>query len=132
VFVAASFAVRPDFTENFARWPWLTLIPLAAAASLVASPVLHSRAGDRRSFLASCATIVFLLASAAAGLFPTLLPARPGSAHPGLDAYNAASPAGSLRTALAVYLFGMAIAITYTVSVYRVWRGKVEAPVYHH
>jgi cytochrome bd ubiquinol oxidase subunit II len=132
VFVAASFAVRPDFTANFARWPWLTLIPLAAAASLVASPVLHSRHDDRRSFLASCATIVFLLASAAAGLFPTLLPARPGSAHPGLDAYNAASPAGSLRTALAVYLFGMAIAITYTVSVYRVWRGKVEAPVYHH
>ena len=61
-----------------------------------------------------------------------LLPARPGSAHPGLDIYNAASPAGSLRTALAVYVFGMAIVITYMVNVYRVWRGKVREPVYHH
>jgi cytochrome d ubiquinol oxidase subunit II len=132
VFVAASFGVRPDFTANFARWPALVALPAAAAVSLVATQLLRSRGHDRGSFLASCATIVFLLASAAAGLFPTLLPARPGSAHPGLDAYNAASPAGSLRTALVVYLFGMAIAVTYTVTAYRVWRGKVEAPVYDH
>jgi cytochrome d ubiquinol oxidase subunit II len=75
---------------------------------------------------------VFLLASVAAGLYPELLPARPGSAHPGLDIHNAASPAGSLRIALGVYLFGMALVVTYTVNVYRVWRGKVKGSVYHH
>lgn len=131
-FVAASFAVRPDFTANFARWPWLVAFPAAAAACLLATPFTQARRDDRRAFLLSCGAIAFLLASAAAGLFPVLLPARPGSAHPGLDAYNAASPAGSLRTALAVYVFGMAIVITYTVNVYRVWRGKVREPVYHH
>jgi cytochrome d ubiquinol oxidase subunit II len=131
-FVAASFAVRPDFPGNFARWPWLLVFPLGAAATLVALPLAQARARERPAFLTSAAVIVFLLASMAAGLHPMLLPARPGSAHPGLDIYNAASPAGSLRTALAVYLFGMAIVLAYTVNIYRVWRGKVRGAVYHH
>jgi cytochrome d ubiquinol oxidase subunit II len=130
-FVAASFVVRPDFTANFARWPWLVLFPVAAAGAFVAAFVLQRRPGDLAPFLATGALVALLLASAAAGLYPLLLPAGAGSAHPGLDIHNAASPEGSLRIALAVYLAGMAIVIAYTVNVYRVWRGKVSGPVYH-
>ena len=129
--VTASFAVRPDFTANFRRWPWLAVLPLAAAASLGWLRGAQLRRRDLQAFLGSAALVACVLACVAAGLFPTLLPARPGSAHPGLDAYNSASPASSLRIALAVYLFGMALVITYTVNVYRVWRGKVTQAVYH-
>ena len=75
-------------------------------------------------------TIAGILASAAAGLYPTLLPALPGSAHPALDIYNAASPEGTLRIAFGVYLCGLALVVIYLVNVYRVWRGKVR-DVYH-
>jgi cytochrome d ubiquinol oxidase subunit II len=129
--VAASFAVRPDFTANFGRWPGLALFPLLALASLVLLWRFLRRGEDLRALLASGAAIASVLASVAAGLYPMLLPARPGSAHPGLDAFNAASPAGSLRGALAVCLFGMALVIAYTVNSYRVWRGKLRGPVYH-
>ena len=90
-----------------------------------------SRRQDLRAFLGSASLIAFVLGCVASGLFPMLLPARPGSPHAGLDAYNSASPEGSLRIALAVYLFGMALVITYAVNVYRVWRGKVTGAVYH-
>jgi cytochrome bd-type quinol oxidase subunit 2 len=59
-----------------------------------------------------------------------LLPARAGGAFAGLDIYNAAAPPGSLRTALTVYLIGMAIVGVYQVNMYRIWRGKAGS-VYH-
>jgi cytochrome bd-type quinol oxidase subunit 2 len=68
---------------------------------------------------------VGLLGSAAAGLFPRLLPSEYGSPIGGLDIYNAASPATSLRLALAIYVIGMAIVIVYLVKVYRIWGGRV-------
>ena len=67
---------------------------------------------------------VSILGSVAAGLYPTLLPARSGSPHPGLDIYNAAAPEGSLRIALAIYMFGMMLVGVYLANIYRLWRGK--------
>ncbi|HOC19240.1 MAG TPA: hypothetical protein PKK95_13280, partial [Vicinamibacterales bacterium] len=69
--------------------------------------------------------IASTLASAAAGLYPRLLPALPGSAHPDLDIYNTASAPGSQAIALGIYLVGMAIVAVYMVNVYRVWRGRL-------
>ena len=124
--IAASFVVRPDFTANFVKHPWLLLVPAITAAGAMAIKYFHGRQDDRRAFAAGSVMIVGVLASVAAGLYPRLLPAGPGSAHPGLDIYNAASPEGSLRTALAIYLWGLALVALYQVTVYRLWRGKVR------
>jgi cytochrome d ubiquinol oxidase subunit II len=128
--IAASFVVRPDFTANFVTHPWLLLVPAITAAGAMAIKYFQGRQDDWRAFAAGSVMIVGLLASVAAGLYPRLLPAGPGSAHPGLDIYNAASPEGSLRTALAIYLWGLALVALYQVTVYRLWRGKVRG-VYH-
>jgi cytochrome d ubiquinol oxidase subunit II len=128
--VAASFAVRPDFTRTFGAYPVLLVVPLATVAAAGAVWHFRARHDDLRAFVAGGVLVAGILASAAAGLYPTLLPARPGSAHPGLDIYNTASPAGSLRIALGIYLFGLALVSVYLVNIYRVWRGKVSE-VYH-
>jgi cytochrome d ubiquinol oxidase subunit II len=128
--VAASFVVRPDFTTNFQRRPWLISAPLLAIASAVATRLYQRRRNDLRAFVSSAAWIAGILLSVAAGLYPMLLPARPGSAHPGLDIYNAASPANSLRIALGIYAFGMTLVTIYLVNIYRIWRGKVRQ-TYH-
>ena len=128
--VAASFAVRPDFTRNFVVHPWLLVIPLFTVGSVAAIKYYQGRREDTRAFFAGAAMIAGVIASVASGLYPALLPALPGSPHPGLDIYNSASPEKSLRIALWVYLFGMTLVSVYLVYVYRVWRGKVTA-TYH-
>jgi cytochrome d ubiquinol oxidase subunit II len=128
--VMASFVVRPDFTRNFTGRPWLAIVPLVATGGAAMIRVYLRRNDDRRAFLACGVLIAGTIASVAAGLYPYLLPARPGSISVGLTIYNAASPENSLRIALGVYLFGMALVIVYMINVYRIWRGKVRS-VYH-
>lgn len=123
--VAMSFVVRPDFTRNFGRWPWLDFVPLLAVAAVAGIRVFRARGDDTKVFLASAATILGLLGSAAAGFYPRLLPTPYGSAFAGLDIYNTASALGSLRIAMAIYLVGMAIVVVYLVNAFRVWGGKV-------
>lgn len=126
--IVASFAARPDFTRNFTAHVWLIAVPLLTIAALAGTRAFIGR-DDLRAFLCSAGYVAGILASIAAGLYPTLLPAAPGSASAGLDIYNAAAPHGSLLTALVVCLFGLAIVGVYLVNIYRVWRGKTR-PVY--
>lgn len=128
--VAASFIVRPDFASNYHAAPWLLVFPLLALVSAGAVRTYQSRMDDRRAFLAVAALIVGVLTSVAAGAYPVLLPSLDRTVHPGLDIHNAASPSGSLYTALGVYLFGMLLVVTYMVNVYRAWQGKVSV-TYH-
>jgi cytochrome d ubiquinol oxidase subunit II len=123
--VASSFVVRPDFTANFTAAPWLLVIPAAGLTAGGAIPAFARRLQDGRAFAASAAFIVGILGSAAAGLYPRLLPALSGSPHASLDIYNTASSPLSQTIALWIYLAGMAIVSVYLVKVYRVWAGKV-------
>jgi cytochrome d ubiquinol oxidase subunit II len=106
------------------RYPPLLLGPAVAIAALIGNRSAVRRGADRRAFIASSAYVAGVLASVAAGLYPMLLPAAVGNPGPGLDIYNAAAPAGSLRVALIAYLIGLSIVSGYLVYVYRVWRGK--------
>jgi cytochrome d ubiquinol oxidase subunit II len=119
-FVAASFAARPGFTANFAAMPPLVLVPLAGVGAL--GLLARGPRRDGPGFAASAVVVATILGSAAAGLYPTMLPALAGSAHEGLDIYNAAAPDGSLRIALAIYLTGMAIVAVYLTRIYAVWK----------
>lgn len=122
----SSFLVRPDFMANFVNAPALFLLTALGAAAAILVFLSLRNGNDKRAFQASSGLIIAVLASVAAGLFPHLLPALYGHANDGLTIYNAASPPHSLKTAMGVYLGGMAIVIGYMVVVYRVWSGKVN------
>ena len=107
-FVTASFVVRQGFADNFAararfccccRW-WPSARWRRSRCSL-------RRGQDTRLFAATSLLIVSLLGSAAAGLFPRLLPAL--GSHPAADLtiYNAASANHGLVAALMMNLVGM-------------------------
>lgn len=119
-FVAASFFARPGFSANFTAFPPLFAVPIAGVVALAV--LVRGARDDGPIFAASATVVATILGSAAAGLYPTLLPALAGSAHAGLDIYNAAAPDGSLRIALAIYLAGMAIVVIYLRRIYAVWR----------
>lgn len=130
--IAASFVVRPDFARNFVAVPVVLACPLVTVLAAAAVRVFSQRANDTRTFQASSTLIIGILASVAAGLFPRLLPALPGSPHAGLDVYNAASPASSLWIALRVCLVGMAIVTVYLMTAYRAWSGKATGERGYH
>jgi cytochrome bd ubiquinol oxidase subunit II len=127
---AASFGVQPTFTANFSRWPALTVMPLGALVALATISFSARRGAHRATFLSSAALIVATLGSAAAGLYPRLLPGLAGSALSALDIDNAAASAHGLWTALAVGVFGMSLVAVYQVTMFRTWRGKATK-VYH-
>jgi cytochrome d ubiquinol oxidase subunit II len=120
--VASSF-VRPDFARNFTTHPLLSIWPVLTVGAFVVNRRAVARRDDLGAFIASAAYVGGILASVAAGLYPMLLPALPGSEFHGLDIYNAAAPAGSLRIALVIYLIGLAIVSVYLVNIFRIWRG---------
>lgn len=128
-FIAASFLVRPDFTHNFAQWPFLLIVPLLAVAGFAGVPVFLRRQADTRVFQSTTLVILGLLGSAAAGLFPRMLPALGN--HPGADLtiYNTAAAPHSLVVALIANVIGMTLVTIYMVYIFRVWQGKA-APEY--
>jgi cytochrome bd ubiquinol oxidase subunit II len=128
----ASLSVQPTFPANFARWPLLGVIPLASVFAALGVAWFRRRGRDAAVFMSTAALIATVLGSAAAGLYPRLLPGLAGSAVPALDIYNSASAARSMTIALGVYLGGMAIVVVYVVTVYRVWKGKVRAGEGYH
>ena len=136
VFAACSHLARPGFYLNYVHMPILLLVPVIAIAALVGTPILlRSTAAnarfDNRPFLSTTLTIIGLLGSAAAGLFPRMLPALGN--HPTLDltAFNTSASTHGLEVALAANLIGMPIVILYMVVIYRTWSGKVSAADQH-
>jgi len=120
----ASFFVRP-IGANFARYPFLFVLPLLALASLAATPYFQRRGEDGKAVYAGAVLIGSLMASAGASLYPLLLPAL-GNPDAGLTIYNSAAPRHSLELAFITNLCGMALVIVYHVVIHRIFRGTVQ------
>jgi cytochrome d ubiquinol oxidase subunit II len=109
-------AVRPQLFTAFADHPWRLVFPAVALAGLAG---MRSGAA-RRAFVASCAFLAGLLASTAAGLYPSILPAREHRPF-GLTVDNAATGEHALSVALWWWAPGVLLAGGYFLVVYRIF-----------
>ena len=78
-----------------------------------------------RAFLSSCATIVLVLALFGLNSFPDLVHSTPLPEN-SLTAYNASSSQKTLSIMFLIASLGMPVVVAYTVSIYWVFRGKVQ------
>jgi cytochrome d ubiquinol oxidase subunit II len=117
----ASFTVQPRLAESFRERPWLLVFPVFAAGSLL---VIRAARGERARFLASASFIAGMLTSAAAGVFPYVLPSV-SAAHPGLTVFNSAPTRYGLVLGLAWWIPAFFLAAGYVILVYRRFTGKV-------
>jgi cytochrome d ubiquinol oxidase subunit II len=78
-----------------------------------------------KAFLASCVFLFFMLAGACWGLYPTLLPAT-GNAGTDITLERALSGPHTLAVGLVWWIFGMSLALAYTVFVYTRFKGKAD------
>jgi cytochrome bd ubiquinol oxidase subunit II len=124
VSLPASILVRADTLVNYRNHPGTLAIPAMVLISLIGI-FGYSRTGDdKKAFASSCVYLGMMLAGAAVGLYPRLLPS---SSDPSRDITigKALSGPHSLHIGLAWWAFGMLLAVVYFVVVYGMFRGKV-------
>jgi len=122
-----SFLVQPQLEKRFTAHPLLWAFPLTAALGLIVLRLSLSADLQFWAFIGSGTFIAGLLCSAAFGLFPLLLPAS-NDASLSLTAFNSAAPNYGLAVGLKWWIPGFVLAISYSIFVYRHFRGKVVIP----
>ncbi|HVW07795.1 MAG TPA: cytochrome d ubiquinol oxidase subunit II [Bryobacteraceae bacterium] len=122
-----SFLVQPQLEKRFTAYPLLWVFPLLAAFGLLLLRLALSASLHFWAFIGSALFIAGLLCSAAFGLFPLLLPSS-GDASLSLTVLNSAAPDYGLSAGLKWWIPAFALAVTYSVLVYRHFRGKVLIP----
>jgi len=116
--------VTGGWLANYTRWPLLEWLPCAAIAGALFASFAAWRGWRWPSFFGSGLAVVATLATAAASLFPFVLPSSldPQSS---LTLWDACSSARTLGAMLAIVALLLPIVLLYTAWVYRVMRGPV-------
>ncbi len=101
--------VQPQIARSLTERPWGYAFPFATLAGLVLVLWFSSREQDRPASLASSVYLAGMIASAAFGIYPFLLPATTDPSR-GLTVHNAAAPAADLRLGVAWWAGGVLVA----------------------
>lgn len=122
---AATVLYIPHMTANLYAHPWLFAIAALNALAIVNIPLQLARGRDFTAFLSSCAAMVCLMTLFGIGMFPHMVYSLPSPEH-SLTLANAASSQKTLGIMLIVAAIGVPLVLTYTISIYRIFRGKVK------
>lgn len=120
----ATFAVQPHMRESFFSRPWGFIFPLIAFIGLIGTGYFNVRKHDLACFFSSCAFIVGMLASAAFGLYPIMLPAVNPTYS--LTVQNASASQYAQVVGLVWWSIGIILAAIYFILIYRLFWGKVR------
>jgi cytochrome d ubiquinol oxidase subunit II len=123
LFLAAT-AFATNLYDNYVSTPLLLAAPAVAVAALVGIKLFLATGRDLAAFASSCVTIVAVVATGVAGLFPNLIPSSIDAAH-SLTIFNSSSSPYTLKIMTAVALLFVPIVIAYKNWVYRVFRAPV-------
>jgi cytochrome d ubiquinol oxidase subunit II len=119
-----TFAVQPQISASFLNRPWGFIFPIVALVGLIGAGYFNFRQRDLQAFFSSCTFIVGMLASAAFGLYPLVLPAvNPAYS---LTIQNASASQYAQTVGLVWWIIGMILAVIYFVFTYRLFWGKVQ------
>lgn len=126
--VIATSSIRPAIWDNYTKYPWGFIFPVAGLSGLVGMFFYHMKSSDTASFLSSGVFIAGMAATTAFGLFPNLLPASTSSEY-SLTIYN--TPAGDygLWVGLVWWGVGIMLAGAYFIYLFYSFRGKIKVPV---
>ena len=110
--------------DNYVKLPLLFVIPLVAVLALVMVQAFMITAKPLKAFAASCVTILFVVFTGVAGLFPNLIPSTLDPAY-SLTIYNSSSSQYTLGIMTVVAFIFVPTVILYKIWVYRIFRAPV-------
>ena len=126
-----SFRIQPLLLGSFEEHPWGIIFPAVSAGGLLGVPLFLKRRQEPAAFFSSCAFILGLLCSAAMGLYPNVLPSNVDAGRSLTVASVSAADYG-LRIGLFWFVPAFALALAYSVFVYRHFAGKVGIQSHGH
>jgi cytochrome d ubiquinol oxidase subunit II len=126
----ATYFIRPDIMANYHKYPIGLAVPIVVVASLAVMLWANPKGKEKLAFVASSLYIAFMLVGAACALYPVVLPARDHQYD--LTIYNTAAASHGLSVGLIWWSLGAALAVTYFVCLYRMFRGKVQLGEGHY
>lgn len=121
----ATLVYVPRMSERLREQPELFGIAILHMLAVANIPRETSMGRDFRAFLSSCAAMATLMALYGLGMYPNLVYSYPESAN-SLTIYNGASSYKTLLIMLIIAGIGVPIVLTYTATIYWIFRGKVK------
>jgi len=115
----------PHMTTTLRDNPVLLIVPILSILAIANIPREIHRGRDFRAFLSSCATMILLMTLFGIGMYPDMIYSSPIPEH-SLTIYNAASSPKTHRIMLIIAVIGMPVVLAYTISIYWIFRGKVQ------
>lgn len=125
VSLIATLSIRPQSLHNYYAFPVAFIIPVGVLVSLCAIFFFIRQGKDLASFFSSCAYLFLMLAGAAFGQYPALLPSISDSSRD-ITVAKALSGPHTIAVGLVWWGFGMLLAFGYFYLVYKMFRGKVD------
>jgi cytochrome bd ubiquinol oxidase subunit II len=122
---AITLLACPHIVAALRQRPWI-LVAIFVVWMPVTLNILREIWKKRpgRAFVSSCAALVLHLLLFGAAVYPNLVFSTPNHAYD-LNIYNSASTEKTLSFMFLVAIIGVPIVLTYTITVYYVFRGKV-------
>ena len=121
----ATLVTQPHLIKNFETMPWAWAVVALTVLAIANVPRSLHHGREFQSLFTSAAIIAGTFFLFGIGMFPKLLPSNLNPAWD-LTIYNASSSHDTLMIMLIIALIGMPFVITYTASIYWVFRGKVK------
>ncbi len=121
----ATLLYVPRMTHVLREQPALFGVVILLVLAIANLPREIHRGRDWAAFVSSCVTMLLLMALFGLGMFPHMVYSLPEPAH-SLTVYNAASSDKTLKIMTLIAAIGVPIVLTYTVTVYAIFHGKVK------
>ena len=121
----ATLIYVPQATAAVRDHPQLFLVVAISVLAIANIPREVFLEHPGRAFVSSCVTMVSLMALFGLNVYPDLVHSRPNPEY-SLTAYNSASSERTLGIMLTIAMIGVPLVLSYTVSIYWVFRGKVR------
>lgn len=125
VLTLATLLYVPHMTDAMREQPMLFILAIMLILAIANIPrEIHNRR-EFRAFLSSCASMLLMMGLFGLGMFPYMVYSLPETAN-SLTAYNGASSQKTLKLMFIIACIGVPIVLSYTISVYWIFRGKVK------
>lgn len=121
----ATLLFVPHMLSTIQQYPLLFIVPALSVLSIANIPRNVSQGHGFGAFLSSCAALVPLMALFGIGMYPMLVYSNP-SPENSLTIVNAASSLKTLKIMALIAAIGMPLVLSYTASIYWIFRGKVK------